>query len=184
MFKRQFSLLVMATLLLSPTLVQANELGESTNLSVGNIRLQTNSSGGVSIQTPNINLNTAQSPEDRVWISRTTRRRIRTSIRRPIRTTTILRGRVISSPSLIRQSTIFSQPTIIRQSTIDPEYRSINRTSTIRSSTVRTSSNGSESISEQHNSVQCSPGSGSSVSQSTQTINGRTVSSEVRTDCP
>ncbi len=180
MFKRQFSLLVMATLLLSPTLVHANELGESTNLSVGNIRLQTNSSGGVSIQTPNINLNTAPSPEDRVLLSRTTRRRIRT----PIRRTIIRRGRIISSPSLIRQSTIISQPTIIRQSTIDPADRSINQTSTIRSSTVRTSSNGSQSISEQHNSVQCSPGSGSSVSQSTQTINGRTVSSEVRTNCP
>ncbi len=161
MFKPQFGLLVMATLLLSPTFVDANEIGDSTNLSVGNIRIQTNSNGGVSLQTPNINLNTAESPEDRLLLSRRTRGWNRRPIWR--------RGRVIYSPSVVRQSTI------IRQSNIDPYYRSSNRTST-----VRTFGNG---IHEQHHSVNCRPGSGSSVSQSSQTINGRVVRSKIRTNC-
>jgi ribosomal protein S30 len=68
MFKRQFSLLVMATLLLSPSLVHANESNEDTNISVGNIRVQTNSRG-TSIQTPGINVNTGSSDGDRIETS-------------------------------------------------------------------------------------------------------------------
>jgi hypothetical protein len=50
----------------------------------------------------------------------------------------------------------------------------------VQNSTIRTSTNDSQTINEQH--VQCH-GSGSSIVQSSQTINGRTVSSEVHTNC-
>lgn len=195
MIKRQFSFLVIATLLLSPTFVSANESGESTNLSVGNIRLQTSSDGSVNIQTPKININTA-SLDRQVLISR--RRRVVTpAIRRGriITTPTIIRtpridsqGRIITTPTIIRtpkidsQGRIITTPTIIRQSRIENEDRGIDpQNSSSRSTTIRSSGNGSESTSEQHHSVSCSSGSSSS-SQSTQTINGRTVTSEAH--CP
>ena len=45
MFDRQFSLLVMATLLLSHNLVNANEIDENPNLSIENVQIQTTQSG-------------------------------------------------------------------------------------------------------------------------------------------
>ena len=199
MFNRQFNLLVIATLLLSPTFVSANEIGESTNLSVGKIRLQTNQDGSVNIQTPNINLNSATSSLDRQVLISRSRRRVRTPVvirrGRIITPAAIIRqpridpnGRIITSPVIIRQPTIdpngriITPPAIIRQSKIENEDRSIeNRNSSSRSTTIRSSSNGNESTSEQHHSISCSAGSSSS-SQSTQTINGRTVTTE--SHCP
>jgi hypothetical protein len=157
MFKHQFNLLVVATLLLSPTLVHADEINDSTHLSVGNIHLQTSPNGGVNIQTPNIHINTDKPPADRTLISRNRRR-----YRAPVR-------RARTYP-----------PAILNQRINRDDQSTGTRTSTVRTSTIRSSDNGSQSTSEQHQSVQCSHGSGSSsVVQSSQTINGRTVSSEV-----
>ena len=58
MFYRVSSLSVMAVLLLSPTLVCANEINQELDLSVGNIQIQTDSIGGVRFQTPSMYLNT------------------------------------------------------------------------------------------------------------------------------
>jgi hypothetical protein len=175
MFKRQFSLLAIATLLLSPTLVHAAEIGESTNISVGNIRIQTDGSGGTNIQTPNVNITTAQPFANR-WLISSRKRRIRTSVRKPV----MKSGQMISAPVVKSQPPIAQPP--IAQPPNDSTNRSVSQTSTIRSSS-HTSNNGSHS--EQHSSVECSSsGSGTSVTRSTQTINGHTVSSEVRTNCP
>jgi hypothetical protein len=176
MLKRQFSLLAIATLLLSPTLVHADEIGESTNISVGNIQIQTDGYGGTKIQTPNVNITTAQ-PFRNHWLISSRKRRIRTSVRKPV----VKNGQIISAPSVMSQPPIAQPP--IAQPPIDSTNRSVvTQTSTIRSSS-QTSNNGSHS--EQHSSVECSSsGSGTSVTRSTQTINGRTVSSEVRTNCP
>jgi hypothetical protein len=182
MLKRQFSLLAIATLLLSPTLVHADEIGESTNISAGNVRIQTDEYGVTKIQTPNVNITTAQPFANR-WLISSRKRRTRTSIRKPV----VKSGQMISTPSVRSQPPI-AQPPItqppISQPPSDSTNRSVvNQTSTIRSSST-TSNNGSHS--EQHSSVECSSsGSGtSSVTRSTQTINGRTVSAEVRTNCP
>jgi hypothetical protein len=180
MLKRQFSLLAIATLLLSPTLVHADEIGESTHISVGNIQIQPDGYGGTKIQTPNVNITTAQPFANR-WLISSRKQRIRTSVRKPV----IKSGKMISTPAVKSQATI-AQPPItqppISQPPSDSTNRSMSQTSTIRSSS-HTSNNGSHS--EQHSSVECSSsGSGTSVTRSTQTINGRTVSSEVRTNCP
>jgi hypothetical protein len=181
MLKRQFSLLAIATLLLSPTLVHADEIGESTNISAGNVRIQTDEYGVTKIQTPNVNITTAQPFANR-WLISSRKRRTRTPVRKPV----MKSGKMISAPSVRSQPPI-AQPPIsqppISQPPIDSTNRSVvNQTSTIRSSS-QTSNNGSHS--EQHSSVECSSsGSGTSVTRSTQTINGRTVSSEVRTNCP
>jgi hypothetical protein len=182
MFKRQFSLLVMATLLLSPNLVHANEIDGDTNLSVGNIQIQ-NTSNGNKIQTPNIQINTPKAAENPVIISRT-RRRSRTVIR-SIRTSKPLvfnkkvnsdtQTTVTTSTSPLPNSTIRSSTS----SSTSPAPGSITRSSTIRNSS---SGNDSQAVNQQQQSMQCS-GGGSSVSQSTSTVNGRTVSSEVRTNC-
>ncbi len=170
MLKRQFSLLAIATLLLSPTLVHADEIGESTNISVGNIRIQTDASGATNIQTPNVNITTAQ-PFTNRWLMSSRRQRIRKSVRKPV----VKSGQMISAPVVKSQPPIAQPPG-------DSTNPVVNQTSTIRSSS-HTSNNGSHS--EQHSSVECSSsGSGTSVTRSTQTINGRTVSSEVRTNCP
>jgi hypothetical protein len=186
MLKRQFSLLAIATLLLSPALVHADEIGESTNISVGNVRIQTDEYGVTKIQTPNVNITTAQPFANR-WLISSRKRRIRTSVRKPV----VKSRQIISAPSVPSQPPIaqpaISQPPIsqppISQPPSDSTNRSVvNQTSTIRSSS-QTSNNGSHS--EQHSSVECSSsGSGTSVTRSTQTINGKTVSSEVRTNCP
>jgi hypothetical protein len=181
MFKRQFSLLAIATLLLSPTLVHADEIGESTNISVGNIQIQTDGYGFTKIQTPNVNITTAQPIANR-WLISSRKRRIRTPVRKPV----VKSGQMISAPVVTSQPPI-AQPPIAQPTIAQPPSDSTNRsvvqqTSTIRSSS-HTSNNGSHS--EQQSSVECSSsGSGTSVTRSTQTINGRTVSSEVRTNCP
>jgi hypothetical protein len=191
MFKHQFSLLAIATLLLSPTLVHANEIGESMNISVSNIQIQTDGSGVTNIHTPNVNITTAQ-PFTNRWLISSRKQRIRKSVRKPV----MKSGQTISTPAVKSQPTIaqppisqppIAQPTIAQPPISQPPSDSTNRsvvqqTSTIRSSS-HTSNNGSHS--EQQSSVQCSSsGSGTSVTRSTQTINGKTVSSEVRTNCP
>jgi hypothetical protein len=83
MLKRQFSLLAIATLLLSPTLVHADEIGESMNISAGNVRIQTDEYGFAKIQTPNVNITTTQ-PFATRWLISSRKRRIRPSVRKPI----------------------------------------------------------------------------------------------------
>ena len=161
MFNRQFSLLVIATLLLSPNLVNANEIDENQNLSIGNVQIQTTEIG-TTIQTPKIKITTPKATENRVIISRTRRRNL----------DRVRRGRTAT-------------PAIIRQRVEDSNRQITTPTTQIRNSTIRSSRNEdrSESTIEQQQSVQCS-GSGSSVSQSSSsTVNGRTISSEVRKNC-
>lgn len=185
MFKRHFSLLAIAALLLSPHVVQANQIDGDGNLSVGNVRIQTTGSGTI-IQTPKIQVNTPKSTDNRVSVNRTRRRSRIPVIRRP-RTSApmILNNRVStdSQTTVITNTTPISTP-IIRNSTIRSSSGDAqpDPTSTTRSSTIRSSSGNSESVNEQHQSIRCS-GGGSSVSQSSTTVNGRTVKSEVRSNC-
>lgn len=184
MFKRHFSLLAIATLLLSPYVAQANQIDGDGNVSVGNVRIQSTGSGK-SIHTPKIQVNTPKSTDNRVSIERIRRRsRIPAITRTRTSAPMILNNKVNtdSQTTVITNTTPISTP-IIRNSTIrsssgDVQYP----TSTTRSSTIRSSSGDSESVNEQHQSIQCS-GGGSSVSQSSTTINGRTVNSEVRNNC-
>jgi hypothetical protein len=161
MFNRQFSLLVMATLLLSPTLVEANEIGRDTHLSVGNIQIH-NTAIGTKIQTPNIQIGTPKTTENRVLVSRTRRRYRQTAIRRT-RT---------SAPAIFRQRTIIDAD----------EQATIITPSIIRSTPIQSSSNSSQAVNAQRQSIQCS-GGGSVVAQTTSTVNGRTIRSESRSNC-
>ena len=195
MFKRHFSFLAIATLLLSPTVAQSEIVNSDGNLSVGNVQIL-NTSHGTVIQTPKVQVTNPKSTDTRLSVNRT-RRRSRLPVRHPrtstpmiinnkvntnssttvIRTTSPASIPNIPTPT-IRNSTI-QTPTIIRSSGGDTQYP----TPTVRSSTVRSSSGDSESVTEQHQSIQCS-GSGSSVSQSsTTTVNGRTVHSESHRNC-
>jgi hypothetical protein len=191
MFKRHFSLLAIATLLLSPTVAHADLIDGDGNVSVGNVRIQTTNRGTI-IQTPKIQVNTPKSTDNRLSVNRT-RRRSRIPARARTSSPMILNKKVStdSSTTVIKTTTPVSIPTIstptIRNSTIqNSTIRSSGDdgypTPTTRSSTVRSSSGDSESVNEQHQSIQCS-GGGSSVSQSSTTINGRTVNSEVRSNC-
>jgi hypothetical protein len=156
MFNRQFGLLVIAVLVLSPTLVHADDIDEDHNLSVGNIQIQT-APNGSSVRTPNIQIDSpTKTAENR------NRQRTRTSV--------IRRGR--TTPSGIFRRRVEQNETVTTTTT---------NPSVFRRSTTSSSSNGSESVSEQRQSVNCS--SGSSVHQSsTTTVNGRTVHSE--SNCP
>ena|GEM_PF-6247420 len=167
MFYRQFTLIAIATLLLSPNLVNANEIDGDRNLLAGNIQIL-NTPNGTVIRTPKMQVNTPKSSPG--VINRRTRR-TRTSIRR-----------TRSAAPLIFNRKVNADVQIIRTTT------GSGNNSIMRSSTIRSSSNGgstqtrSQSSSEQQQSSQCS-GSGTVVSQSTSTVNGRTVSSESRTNC-
>lgn len=158
MLKCQTGLLTIVTLLLLPSLVSAAEISENTNLSSGNVRVQISNRSGVNIQTPNLNIDTTKPVTKRVLISRKYRR---------YRTPVLKRGRIILPP-------------IVRQRLVGKVAPTVEYPDRIRSSTIRTSTNDSHTINEQH--VQCH-GSGSSIVQSSQTINGRTVSFEVQTNC-
>ena len=159
MLKRQLGLLIISTLLCSTTLVHAAEMPGSSDLSVGNIRIQTSDRGEVSIKTPNIDINPAKVTVGRVSIDRNRRRNRKAPSMR--------RGPVIPSAAILRQQAI-------------DKVNSVESSNRAGTSTTRTSTNDSHTVSEQN--IQCS-GSGSSVVQSSQTINGRTVSSETRTNC-
>lgn len=158
MLKRQLGLLIISTLLCSTTLVHAAEIPEGTNVSVGNTRIQTSDRGEVRIQTPNININPAKVTVGRVSIDRNRRRN---------RTPSVRRKQVIPSAAILRQRAM-------------DQVNSVESPNRVGTSTTRTSTNDAHTVSEQN--IQCS-GSGSSVVQSSQTINGRTVSSETRTNC-
>jgi hypothetical protein len=159
MLKRQLGLLVISTILLSTTLVHAAEIPEGTNISVGNIRVQTSDRGEVSIKTPNIEINTAKVIVGRVSIDRNRRRNRKAP--------SVRRGQVIPSAAILRQQAI-------------DKINSVESSDRVGTSTTRTSTNDAHTVTEQN--IKCS-GSGSSVVQSSQTINGRTVSSETRTNC-
>jgi hypothetical protein len=159
MLKRQLGLLVISTILFSTTLVHAAEIPEGTNISVGNIRVQTSDRGEVSIKTPNIEINTAKVTVGRVSIDRNRRRNRKAP--------SVRRGQVIPSAAILRQQAI-------------DKINSVESSDRVGTSTTRTSTNDAHTVTEQN--IKCS-GSGSSVVQSSQTINGRTVSSETRTNC-
>lgn len=196
MINRHFSLLAIAALLLSPTVAQSEIVNSDGNLSVGNVRILNTSSGTV-IQTPKVQVTNPKSTDNRLSVNRTRRRSripavrhtgtskpmiINSKVNTNSSTTVIRTNTPASIPTIqtptIRNSTI-QTPTIIRSTGGDTQYP----TPTVRSSTVRSSSGDSESVVEQHQSVQCS-GSGSSVSQSSSTtVNGRTVHSESHRNC-
>jgi hypothetical protein len=193
MFNRQLSLLAIATLLLSPNLVHATEIDGDRNLAVGNIRI-INTSNGTLIQTPNIQVNTPTTTEQPVFISRIRRRTRIPSVRRiptTTNTTTIQRTTRTSAPLIFNNKINSTQTTVTTTTSPVPNTTVPTPPTTVRSSTIRTSSgdeNSSQSssqssTSEQQQSVQCSGGSGTVVSQSSSTVNGRTVNSEVRRNC-
>lgn len=200
MLDRQFSLAVVAiALLLSPNIATANEIGD-TDLSVGRIRIQT-TKNGTRLQTPNMQIDSAKSIENRVAVSRT-RRRMRTAPVRRRSSTSVILNKKVSADSKTTVTTTTSpsgNATIRTTTTTSPNYPSTIRTTTtndpdpiatiesspkasIRRTTIRNSSNGSESVSE--SSTSCRSGSGSTVIQSSSTtVNGRTVSSHSRSNC-
>ena len=161
MFNRQFGLLLIAALVLSPTLVHADDIDEDNNLSVGNVQILTTPNGS-SVRTPNIQIDSPTKTAENRSIFNRNRQRTRTSV--------IRRGR--TTPSGIFRRRVEQNETVTTTTT---------NPSVFRRSTTSRSSNGSESVSEQRQSVNCS--SGSSVRQSsTTTVNGRTVHSE--SNCP
>lgn len=161
MFNRQFGLLLIAALVLSPTLVHADDIDEDNNLSVGNVQILTTPNGS-SVRTPNIQIDSPTKTAENRSIFNRNRQRTRTSVIRGGRT-----------PSGIFRRRAEQNETVTTTTTTNP--------SVFRRSTTSRSSNGSESVSEQRQSVNCS--SGSSVRQSsTTTVNGRTVHSE--SNCP
>ncbi len=161
MLKHKLNLLLVSTILFSTNLVNAAEINH-TNLSVGNVRSQITQLGAIIMHTPDIDLNTTKVTVERVAIDQKRRRN---------RTPSARRKQVIPSAAVLRQQAIDKVNAKINSVEVP------NRTGT---STTRTSTNDSSTVDEQ--SIQCS-GSGSSVIQSSQTINGRTVSSETRTNC-
>ena len=160
MFNRQFGLLLIAALVLSPTLVHADDIDEDNNLSVGNVQILTTPNGS-SVRTPNIQIDSPTKTAENRSIFNRNRQRTRTSVIRGGRTPSgIFRRRAEQNETV---TTTTTNPSVFRRST------------------TSRSSNGSESVSEQRQSVNCS--SGSSVRQSsTTTVNGRTVHSE--SNCP
>ena len=64
MFKRQIGLVVMAFLVLSPSLVHANDIDDDDYISVGNIHIEKNQTG-TSVKTPNIQIETPKTAENR-----------------------------------------------------------------------------------------------------------------------
>ena len=171
MFYRQSTLVAIAILMLSPNLVQAREIygDEDLNLSVGNMQIL-NTPEGTIIQTPKIQVITPTPPSG-VVVSRT--RRNRTSIRRTRTSTPLIFNKKVNSEA---------------NTTVTTTTNSGTNSTVMRSSTIRSSSNGgstqssSQSVNEGQHSSQCS-GNGMTVSQSTSTVNGRTVSSQSRTSC-
>jgi hypothetical protein len=166
MFYRQFSLLAIAILLLSPHPVRAEEIEPDSYISVGNIYIQ-NSNDWMIIQTPQIQIITPKSTPRSVDRDRQQRRNSVSGRRRNF------------TPSVTRKNIKSNSQTTITTNTYPGSG------STIRSTTIRSSiRNGSQStVSEQRQSVQCSGEGSYSVSQSTSTVNGRTVSSRTWTNC-
>ena len=162
MLKSRLDLLLISIILLSTNLVHAAEIPEGTNVSVGNIRIQTSDRGEVRIDTPNIEITPAKITVGRVSIDRSRRRNRKAA--------SVRRRQVIPSAATLRQQAI--DKANLKANSVDPNP--------VGTSTTRTSTNDAHTVSEQN--IQCS-GSGSSVIQSSQTINGRTVSSETRTNC-
>ena len=166
MFYRQFTLVAIATLLLSPNLVQAREVyGDEEGLSVGNVQIL-NTPDGAIIQTPKIQVSTPI-PSSRAVVSQT--RRTRTSVRRTRTAAPLIFNKKVNSANTTVTTT-----------------NSGGNTRIMRSSTVRNSSDGSTQSTQsagtdRQQSIECN-GNGTTVSQSTSTVNGRTVSSQ-QTSC-
>jgi hypothetical protein len=179
MFKRQFGSIAIAMLLLSPSLVSANEAIAFTDLSVGELQITTTDRGTL-ITTPNIFISTPTTTDSRG------QSRQRTSIRSSKNTTIpIVRPRVeiddeyddddepvVTRSPFYRTSPIPSIPHI-------PFVRSI---PTARTYSIRTTSVDRNTFSEQRQSVQCS-GGGTVTQSSSTTINGRTVKTQFSSKC-
>ncbi len=185
MSKRLFGLTAIAILLLSPTLVSANEPLDATHLTVGKIQIDTNNNRK-SINTPNIQVDTPTTTDSRL-LSR--RQRSRTLVRKRIPAVVLPRVDLDddnepiviifpsqSSPTIPNVPKVPSVPSV--------QTSTIRTTPTVRSSIIRTTSdeNDSLAVTEQRQSVQCS-GGGTVSQSSSSTINGRTVKSATRYKC-
>jgi hypothetical protein len=168
MFKRKLHLLVMAMLLLSPTLADARDLDTSGRVSVGDIQINSDRSGNLDLQTPNIeiehstsnNLDRDESPEYPVTIARDFQRRTYRRRYYPIRSPRSYR-RYITLPKIYSEGRIRDRRTTI----------------------IRSSDLGGKSRLEEYNTY-CSESSTISSQQSTTISNGRsTVSSRIYTNC-
>ncbi|WP_309742307.1 hypothetical protein [Chamaesiphon sp. OTE_20_metabat_361] len=169
MFYRQFTVVAIATLLISPNFVQAREVygEEDLNLSVGNVQILNTPDGSI-IQTPKIQVSTPL-PSSRAVVTRT--RRTRTSIRRTRTATPLIFNKKVNSTT---------------SKTVTTTTNSGGNTSIVQSSTVRSSSDGStkstqSASTDRQQSIECN-GNGTTVSRSTSTVNDRTVSSQ-QTSC-
>lgn len=166
MLKRQISLLIISTIFFSTTLAHAAEIPEATKLSVGNIKTQVRDLGAIIMHTPDVDINTTKVTVGRVLI---------VGAASPMENRNRRRNR---TPS-VRRKLVIPSAAILRQQASD-KVNQVEFPDRVGTSTTRTSTNDSHTVTEQN--IQCS-GSGSSVVQSSQTINGRTVSSETRTNC-
>jgi hypothetical protein len=204
MLNRQFSLLVMVALLISPNLAQANQVDGNTDLSVGKVRIQT-TPNGTKVQTPGVQIDSPKSTESRVAVSRTRRRSRVAPVRRSRTSTPLILNKKVSTDSKTTVTTTTSPGagSIIRTTTTtsSPEDANVRTTttrnsgtvttinsspnSTVRRTTIRNSNidNDSETVTEQQQSSSCSGGSGTVVQSSSSTVNGRTVSSQSRSNC-
>jgi hypothetical protein len=204
MLNRQFGLLVMVALLISPNLAQANPVDGNTDLSVGNIRIQTTPSG-TKVQTPGVQIDSPKSTANRVAVSRTRRRSRVAPVRSSGTSVPMILNKKVSTDSKTTVTTTTSpgSSSTVRTTTTtsSPEDSSVRTTttrdvggimtiksspnSTVRRTTIRNSNidNDSETVTEQQQSSSCSGGSGTVVQSSSSTVNGRTVSSQSRSNC-
>jgi hypothetical protein len=175
MFKRQLGSIAIAMLLLSPSLVSANEALAFTDLSVGELQITTTDRGTL-ITTPNIFIATDNQLQSRQ----------RTSIRSGKNTSlpTATRGRVEIDEEYDDDEPVVTRSRFYRTSPIPsiPEIPFVRSIPTVRTYSIRTTSIDRNSFSEQRQSVQCSGGGTVSQSSST-TVNGRTVKSQFHSKC-
>jgi hypothetical protein len=170
MFKCQFGTLAIAISLLLPSVATANEAIAFTDLSVGEIQITTTDRGTL-ITTPNIFIATPTTDyrvggNNRTAVSTITRPQIE------IDDDDDDDVPVVTRSSAYRTSPIPSIPQV-------PFVRSF---PSMRNYTVRTTSIGRDSYTEQHQSVSCS-GGGTVTQSSSTTINGRTVKTQFRSKC-
>jgi hypothetical protein len=175
MFIRQLGSIAIAMLLLSPSLVSANEALAFTDLSVGELQITTTDRGTL-ITTPNIFI----AADDRL------QSRQRTSVRSGKNTSlpTVTRGRIEIDEEYDDDEPVVTRSRFYRTSPIPsiPEIPFVRSIPTARTYSIRTTSIDRNSFSEQRQSVQCSGGGTVSQSSST-TINGRTVKSQFHSKC-
>jgi hypothetical protein len=171
MFKCQFGTLAIAISLLLPSVATANEAIAFTDLSVGEIQITT-SDRGTLITTPNIFI-AAPTPTDY---------RAPSSKRNAV-------SKIITRPQIEIDDDDDDLPVVTRSSAYRtfsipsiPQIPFVRSFPTMRNYTVRTTSVGRDSYTDQQQSVSCS--GGGTVTQSTSTtINGRTVKTQFQSKC-